>query len=759
MTRRLALFLLCLSCVASAQSTPPAGFVALTASRIQGATGGPLSSGTLNIQPTDGSNNPITASAGGVGGQITTNPIAIPVTNGAIPSGTFVADTALTRPANISFRLTIRDATGTAISTLKLVQPSSVLSVAGQATPAASWCSTSAGVTSCNLDAYQPDVAPQAVVQLGPQGLSAYQVWLSVGNTGTQTQFLASLVGPTTPAQLGTASRAADLDIWARLGQSSTQNLFSPAMVVGAGAYSTADGSIVSGQGIYNYASLIYVAGYSQITTSQTIDGCGGIGSVFLDANKAIIPAGTINDCNGTVGTWTVPTGAVYLGLSLRTFVTTSTLMVVGGTGLPAGGAYVPYGFQSPDLTTIANVQAQIFALLDAIQPAQRNLFDASRYVPNVIFDANCYNHPTYYSSGLGGCVAPGYLGFYANGGLSDFIPVTAGTTYTLNYAEADANSVQGGVFFDANKIPIASSLFAVPFSAGFTITAPVTGYVRIPMRTASVSTAMMTIGSTAYTGPYIPFAQNPSTTQTRSPWNGKTFGVLGDSYSAAFANIWQLGVAAYHNMTQVFQDARADRPIFGAGSGAYGSGTGAGECYGNDLISGTFTPTYTPETSYGTCAAASPQAVSGNTFTQNVTAANPDLFFIALGTNSFSFMTVGTTMDTAGAATMHGGIKAVLNGVHHAKPGMRVIWIEPLQVGDTTNGRASQMPIVSQAIEQECALYGDPVIKMWSESGVNSYTWGTLLLTDLVHPSTFGFQHMFIPKINLALNGITPLD
>ena len=162
MTRRLALFLLCLSCVASAQSTPPAGFVALTASRIQGATGGPLSSGTLNIQPTDGSNNPITASAGGVGGQITTNPIAIPVTNGAIPSGTFVADTALTRPANISFRLTIRDATGTAISTLKLVQPSSV---AGS-----SWCSTASGVTTCNLDAYQPNVLAQAVVEVGPTG-------------------------------------------------------------------------------------------------------------------------------------------------------------------------------------------------------------------------------------------------------------------------------------------------------------------------------------------------------------------------------------------------------------------------------------------------------------------------------------------------------------------------------------------------------------------------------------------------------------
>ncbi len=263
------------------------------------------------------------------------------------------------------------------------------------------------------------------------------------------------------------------------------------------------------------------------------------------------------------------------------------------------------------------------------------------------------------------------------------------------------------------------------------------------------------TMGPSGPSGPAGP----GSTTQTRSPWNGKTFGVLGDSYSAAFGNVWQQGVANYHNMTKVFQDARADRPIFGIGGGSYGTGTGAFECYGNDGINGTFTPNYTPENGYGSCLAANATAVPGHTFTQDITAANPDLFFIQLGTNSFSFMPVGSTADAAGEVTMHGGIKAVLNGVHHAKPGMRVIWIEPLQIGDTTDGRASQMQVVSQAIDQECAFYGDPVIKMWSESGVNSYSWGTFLSSDLLHPSTFGFQHMYIPKINLALNGITPLD
>lgn len=41
--------------------------------------------------------------------------------------------------------------------------------------------------------------SPGAIGVAGTNGLSAYQVWLSLGNTGSETDFIASLTGPQRP--------------------------------------------------------------------------------------------------------------------------------------------------------------------------------------------------------------------------------------------------------------------------------------------------------------------------------------------------------------------------------------------------------------------------------------------------------------------------------------------------------------------------------------------------------------------------------
>lgn len=157
-----------------------AGFVAFTASNIQDVSGKLLAAGTLEVLPTDGNDFPITAAAGGAGGQMSNRvPAVFSITSGVLQAGAQIADTTQTKPANICYRFTIRDASGNPIDILKLVQ-------------------TSAN-TAFNLDTYQPNVGAQAVVQTsGPAGLNGTNGTNGTnGATGTVGNASALTVGPT----------------------------------------------------------------------------------------------------------------------------------------------------------------------------------------------------------------------------------------------------------------------------------------------------------------------------------------------------------------------------------------------------------------------------------------------------------------------------------------------------------------------------------------------------------------------------------
>jgi hypothetical protein len=125
------------------------GFTAFVANNIQDASGLPLAAGSLLVQPTDNNNLPITASSGGAGGQMVVAAATFPVAAGSIGAGNVVADTALTLPANISFRITVLDPQSRVLAVYKGVQPT--------------------GAT-FNFDTYTPNVPAQAPYTVGLQG-------------------------------------------------------------------------------------------------------------------------------------------------------------------------------------------------------------------------------------------------------------------------------------------------------------------------------------------------------------------------------------------------------------------------------------------------------------------------------------------------------------------------------------------------------------------------------------------------------------
>jgi lysophospholipase L1-like esterase len=232
--------------------------------------------------------------------------------------------------------------------------------------------------------------------------------------------------------------------------------------------------------------------------------------------------------------------------------------------------------------------------------------------------------------------------------------------------------------------------------------------------------------------------------------------GIFGDSYCGY--NIFQQAVATYHGMTLEFQDCRAGRPIGGSTT------NGIFECYGGSATGKNVGAALSPDGGgWGTCAAANNGTV-GNTVAQDI--AKVDLILVELGTNDVYNETLGTMADTPTTNSTYGFIKAALNGLSAAKPQMRIVWVEPWQLGDpiitntaTGQSRSAQMPAIALAIEQVCATYGVPVVKLLSESGLNSYNWSIFLQSDLVHPSTVGWNQAYIPAVELRLATISPLD
>jgi len=122
---------------------------------------------------------------------------------------------------------------------------------------------------------------------------------------------------------------------------------------------------------------------------------------------------------------------------------------------------------------------------------------------------------------------------------------------------------------------------------------------------------------------------------------------------------------------------------------------------------------------------------IVGNTFAQDIAHWNPAIYASELGTNDGG-RTVGSSTDLAGAASEYGDIKAVIESIFLAKPGVHQVWLAPyLQ-------RTSSVVTV---ILNAAAQYGVPVENTMIDSPMdNPFSWTTnLLIADHTHPTTAG--------------------
>ena len=175
-TARTIFLVLALLC---AYASLPAQTVTVTASNFSDSAGNPVT-GTLVWSPTLANGTPASYRLGS-GGQVVSTPVPVYVSAGAFTLT--LADTSLTSPANICFKLTLVTKTNTAAlgPGYSCVQPHSV------ATGTSDWCQ--AGI--CNLDDYTPNLPALPIAYVSPDLMTAWNVYAAsyraTGNTITQT--------------------------------------------------------------------------------------------------------------------------------------------------------------------------------------------------------------------------------------------------------------------------------------------------------------------------------------------------------------------------------------------------------------------------------------------------------------------------------------------------------------------------------------------------------------------------------------------
>jgi hypothetical protein len=174
--RKIAFLTLALLCT---YALLPAQTVTVTASNFSDSAGNPIT-GTLLWSPTLANGTPASYRLGS-GGTVVSTPVAVYVSAGAFTLT--LADTSLTSPANICFKLTLVTRT----STSALGPGYSCVQPHGVAVGTSDWCQ--AGI--CNLDDYTPDLPALPIVYVSPDLMTAWNVYaasyIAAGNTIVQT--------------------------------------------------------------------------------------------------------------------------------------------------------------------------------------------------------------------------------------------------------------------------------------------------------------------------------------------------------------------------------------------------------------------------------------------------------------------------------------------------------------------------------------------------------------------------------------------
>ena len=247
-------------------------------------------------------------------------------------------------------------------------------------------------------------------------------------------------------------------------------------------------------------------------------------------------------------------------------------------------------------------------------------------------------------------------------------------------------------------------------------------------------------VGPQGPTGPQGPLGpQGLAGIGSPSFLQGRKFSVQGDSISSIFGNAWQNVVISRTGMIYTSTDARPGRTL-----------STAFECYGNPNAGsplGTFDPTFIFPVVGGNCGDFSFGMTAGNTLAQNLSGI--DLIIIDLGNNDAAYkVALGQLGDSTSSGTFLGNLRWVIETYLSAKPTMRIVLVSNQYINGAP---ASTAQTYADAMTEYGNSMGIPVINMYRNAGVNSFTYH-LLLQDDIHPSTFGFANFYGPVIAQAL-------
>ena len=729
----------------------PIGYTTLNASKIQDALGN-LLTGTLEILPTDGNDFPITARAGGAGGQILITPAVVQVVAGAIvstpppgvvlgpgttPAPVLIPDTSLTIPTNISYRFTFKDTTGKVVSELKGVQPTGD-----------PW----------SLDTFDPNVPAQAAIVSGPPGLSAYQLAVQNGFSGTQAQWITSLQGAPGGISLPQLAISAGTAVVQTVPQG--RNLFDPARSV-PGAWGLLNGAVYNnGSSQWLGSGLIPVAGLQGVKANFAMGAVNAgvvFGSIFLNADLSVasqvtspVPAGSLLP---------VPAGVAYLycyaALSDNPGLTAANAMLTDQTGNPA--VFQAFGFDSPSIVDakIAAATATSAGGVSGYLPQYQNLLDLNRVQANVAIGGhgNDFTGQPALVTGLNGYSVFGPVPVIPGGTVTVNMALHTGNGYGPAFADNEGNllvDTPGGqlVTFGVagNGIP-ANTVLTVPPGAynfwGYFNTAA--GGHDGNSQIGSLATAMVVQGST-FPATYQPFLGSPIPDLTArslaQPMAGGKIGICGDSistfYPSGITQHWQDIAAASLGLTLAFDSHWAGRLL----------------CDALDNSGDTTQPILT---------AAVAQSL--------------DYLWLALGTNVASATgcpsaaEIGTPADPPNATgksyangtntivTFCSNLRGVLQQLLTWNPQLRIIWITPYSSAHYNTNPGYAQGVVPSAASivalQQIAAQGVAVcqslsvgyVDWFNDSGMNPFN-NAVWTTDSLHPSAYAVQHVLAPAV-----------
>jgi hypothetical protein len=374
----------------------PTGFTTVSGTNVCDSTGTKLN-GVITFTPVL---NDLVSTGLGVGGGGTAGDemVSATVTSGAFSIS--LADTSLTRPINIGYWVRMYTPAGKEIfgRTFSCIQPSG-----------STW----------SFDSAIPNLAPQVSVVQGATGLSAYELAVNNGFSGSESAWLTSLQGAN--GTNGTNGAAGSLMNVKSLTDSllaipPSLNLFNPNQIV-VDHQVNADGTLGAESGV-NASPLIYCAGATLAMSNIPYRAdAGGYGSVCIyDANANLISTlpssyfgGFPSGIQGSAVTYPLPGTQTYIRFS---WIASQAAGAYGTTAYPGSngmvffastgaalimpGTYPVFGFE-----TVADVNTKIAAalvtasssasgaierVLNATIPGGigRNLFDPASNLPNM---------------------------------------------------------------------------------------------------------------------------------------------------------------------------------------------------------------------------------------------------------------------------------------------------------------------------------------------------------------------------------------